>query len=199
MNAPKLQLIGADFFERPVRLRLPFRFGVVTLREAPQMFVRVRIRLGDGREGEGGSADLLVPKWFDKSPELSNEQNFDQLRRSLAMARHSLLGAGSNTPFGLSATVDGAHHAACAAIGLNGLVASYGLALIDRAIIDALGRLQAKSVFRLARENTLGLNAATAADLAGFDFDAFLARLAPAQSIHVRHTVGLVDALTSCK
>jgi hypothetical protein len=196
MNAPKLKLIAADFFERPVRLRLPFRFGNATLRQAPQVFVRVRIKLGDGREGDGVSAELLAPKWFDKSPRLSNEQNFDQLRTSLAMARHSMLAADADTPFGLSAKVDGPHHEACAAIGLNGLVASYGLALIDRAVIDALGRLEGLSVFALVRENRLGLNAATATDLAGFDFDKLLDSLSSAPSIQARHTVGLVDALT---
>ena len=55
--------------------------------QAPQAFVRVRVRLADGREGEGISAELLVPKWFDKSPALTNEDNFDQLRRSLDIAR----------------------------------------------------------------------------------------------------------------
>ena len=116
---------------------MPFRFGIVTLTEAPQAFVHARIRLKDGREAEGGAAELLAPKWFDKDPALTNEQNFDQLRTSLAMARRALLAAGESTAFGLSAAVDGAHHAACATIGLNGLVASYGIALIDRAIIDA--------------------------------------------------------------
>jgi hypothetical protein len=192
----KFSLIAADFFERPVKLRLPFRFGVVTLREAPQVFVRARVRLADGREGEGVSADILAPKWFDKSANLSNEDNFDQLRVSLAMARTALLAAGSNTPFGLSAAIDGPHHDACAKVGLNGLVASFGLALIDRAIIDALGRLEGASVFSLARDNRLGLDATTATDLKGFDFGKLLASLAPAPSIHARHTVGLVDALT---
>ena len=192
----KLSLIAADFFERPVKLRLPFRFGVVTLREAPQVFVRARVKLADGREGEGVSADILAPKWFDKSANLSNEDNFDQLRVSLAMARTALLAAGSNTPFGLSAAIDGPHHDACATVGLNGLVASFGLALIDRAIIDALGRLEGASVFSLARDNRLGLDATTATDLKGFDFGKLLASLAPAPSIHARHTVGLVDALT---
>ncbi|MEN3376083.1 MAG: hypothetical protein V7604_1438 [Hyphomicrobiales bacterium] len=196
MNAPKLKLIAADFFERPIRLRLPFRFGNATLTQAPQVFVRVRIKLADGHESEGVSAEMLAPKWFDKSPELSNEQNFDQLRTSLGMARRSMLAAGTDTPFGLSAKVDRPHHDACAAIGLNGLVASYGLALIDRAIIDALGRLEGASVFALVRDNRLGLNAATATDLAGFDFDKLLGNLAPAPSIQARHTVGLVDALT---
>jgi hypothetical protein len=197
MSAPKLKLIAADFFERPVRLRLPFRFGVVTLTEAPQVFVRARIRLDGGREGEGVSAELLAPKWFDKSPALTNEQNFDQLRQSLAMARNALLAAGIATPFGLSAAVDGPHHDECAKVDLNGLVASFGLALIDRAIIDALGRLEGASVFALVQANRLGLDAAPATDLAGFDFNRLLASLKPAASIHARHTVGLVDALTS--
>ena len=191
-----LALIAADFFERPVKLRLPFRFGVVTLREAPQVFVRARVKLADGREGEGVAADILAPKWFDKSANLSNEDNFDQLRVSLAMARTALLAAGSNTPFGLSAAIDGPDHDACAKVGLNGLVASFGLALLDRAIIDALGRLEGASVFELVKANRLGLNAATATDLKGFDFGKLLASLKPAPSIHARHTVGLVDALT---
>ena len=87
MSKPQLRLIEASFHERPVKLRLPFRFGVITLTEAPQVFVRARIKLADGREGEGVSAELLVPKWFDKSPALTNEDNFDQLRRSLKLAR----------------------------------------------------------------------------------------------------------------
>ena len=146
-EAPRLRLIEARFFERPVRLRLPFRFGVVTLTEAPQVFVRARIRLSDGREGEGVSAELMVPKWFDKSPDLSHEQNFDQLRRALAIARGALLDAGEGTPFGLSAAVEAAIHIACAQEKLGGLIASFGLALLDRAILDALGRIEGQDYF----------------------------------------------------
>src|SRR5262249_44935094 len=46
------------------------------------------------------------------------------------------------------------------------------------------------------KSNRLGLDATTATDLAGFDFDRLLGSLAPARAIHARHTVGLVDALT---
>ena len=64
MSAPKLKLIAADFFERPVKLRLPFRFGVVTLTEAPQVFVRARIRLarrtrGRRRLGRTAGAEMV--------------------------------------------------------------------------------------------------------------------------------------------
>lgn len=196
MSHPRLRLLEASFHERPVKLRLPFRFGVVTLTEAPQAFVRVRIKLADGREGEGVSAELLAPKWFDKSPALTNEDNFDQLRRSLALARRHVLAAGTDTAFGLWAAIEAEHHRASGQAGLNGLVASFGLALIERAIIDALGRIEGVPMFDLTRANSLGLTAATATDLAGFDFDAFLKNLAPAPSIFARHTVGLVDALT---
>jgi L-alanine-DL-glutamate epimerase-like enolase superfamily enzyme len=196
-DAPRLRLVDAQFFERPVRLRLPFRFGAVTLREAPQVFVRARIRFRDGVETEGVAAEMLAPKWFDKSPELSNEDNFDQLRRSLALARDNLIAAGTDTAFGLSAAVDRPHHEACAKVGLNALVASFGLALIDRAIIDALGRRNDEDIFTLARANRLGLTAATAPDLEGFALPAFLSRLRRADSIAARHTVGLIDAMTA--
>lgn len=196
MTAPRLFLMDATFYERPVKLRLPFRFGVITLTEAPQVFVRVRIRHIDGRQGDGVSAELLVPKWFDKSPRLLNEDNFNQLRRSLAIARRHMLGADAETAFGLSAFTEAAHHAACAEAGLNGLIASFGLSLLDRAIIDAIGRLEKTSVFDMVRGNRIGLTAQTAPDLEGFDLDNFLAVLRPGPSIFVRHTVGLVDALT---
>ena len=86
MTAPRLSVTDIAFFERDVVLRLPFRFGVITLREAPQAFVRVRIRCEDGREAEGAAAELIGPKWFDKDPALSNEENIDQLRASCALA-----------------------------------------------------------------------------------------------------------------
>jgi hypothetical protein len=196
MSPIRACLLDAKFYEHPVKLRLPFRFGVVTLREAPQLYVRARIRLRDGREGEGVAAELLVPKWFDKLPELSNEQNFQQLRQSAQLAREHLIAAGTATPFGLSVAAEKEHRAACTAGGLNGLIASFGLAFLERGIVDALARLEARPAFDLVRENRLGVTAEITPDLAGFDLSAFLAGLHPARSIFVRHTIGLVDALT---
>lgn len=198
-EAPRLRLVAAECFERPVVFRLPFRFGAVTLTGAPQAFVRVRIRLADGREGEGVAAEMLAPKWFDKSPALTNEDNFVQLRRSLGLARDLLVDAGTATAFGLTAAVEPTQHAACAQAGLNDLIASFGLALHERAIVDALGRLFDRSVFALVRGNALGLTAVTAPDLAEFDLDKFLGALRPAASIMARHTVGLADALAAAE
>ena len=128
--APRFRIADIELFERDVRLRMPFRFGVVTLTESPQAFVRARIRLEDGREAEGAAAELLAPKWFDKDPALSNEDNFDQLRASLGRAREQYL----------------AHEARSAwahASPGKGLVENYGPAL-HRAIEELSGAQRVK-------------------------------------------------------
>ncbi|QYA13799.1 mandelate racemase [Rhizobium sp. AB2/73] len=190
-----IRLVEAETFERPVKLRLPFRFGAATLREARQIFLRVRIEDAQGRSAEGMAAELMVPKWFDKSPELSNADNENQLRRSLALALDSLGGAGAGTAFGLHAAVEASHHAQAAAEKLNGLVASFGLALANRAILDALCRLEGLTVAQAIKANRPGIDASTARDLAGFDLSGFLVSLQPSASLAARHTVGLVDAI----
>ena len=96
-GAVKLKIAAIEFLERDVRLRMPFRFGVVTLTESPQAFVRCRIRTEDGREAEGAAAELLAPKWFDKNPALTNEDNYEQLRGSLRAARERYLAHGVET------------------------------------------------------------------------------------------------------
>ncbi|MCB2035129.1 MAG: hypothetical protein KDF57_18110, partial [Ottowia sp.] len=71
-DAPCLTIEAIELYERPVHLRLPFRFGVVTLTHCPQAFARVCVRLADGRSAWGAAAELMAPKWFDKNLALSN-------------------------------------------------------------------------------------------------------------------------------
>jgi L-alanine-DL-glutamate epimerase-like enolase superfamily enzyme len=196
-EAPLVTLRAIELYERPVQLRMPFRFGVVTLREAPQAFARVQVRLADGRTAWGAAAELMAPKWFDKNLALSNEDNFGQLRSVLRMARSAYLAdAQPATAFGHFARHHDAHARAAAAQGFNPLLASYGPALIDRAVLDALCRALGVSFYDAMRANLPGMGGAHPA-FAGFDFDAFLATLEPATHIHARHTVGLVDAITA--
>jgi L-alanine-DL-glutamate epimerase-like enolase superfamily enzyme len=173
----KFSVKEIDFFERPVKLRMPFRFGVVTLTEAPQAFVRCRIVIEDKKEAEGAAAELLAPKWFDKNPALSNEDNFEQLRGSLREARAAYLAAGQNTAYGHSRPA-------------IGLVENFGPALLDRALLDALCRALGISFYTAVRDNVPGIG------FAGLDMPGFLRRLKPGSQIAARHTVGLLDPMT---
>lgn len=200
MTALQFLVREVQLYERAVRLRMPFRFGRFTLREAPQCFVRARIELPNSRTQWGAAAELLAPKWFDKNVALSNEDNFDQLRLSLALAAqvytHARL---PRSAFGHFAANYDKLIAAGAAHGLNSLVASFGAAQIDRAILDALARTADCSFYDTIRGNLAGIDVTALPkhlfDLAGFRTDRFLWQLAPAQSIAARHTVGLVDVI----
>jgi hypothetical protein len=197
VEAPRFRIREIELYERPVVLRLPFRFGVVTLRECPQAFARARIELADGAGAWGAAAEMMAPKWFDKNLQLSNEDNFDQLRDVLRMAREAYLSdAAPATAFGHFARHHGGHLAAAQARGFNPLLASYGPALIDRAVLDALCRSRSASFADALRGNLPGMGAAHP-EFAPFDFDAFLAALQPSGSIEARHTVGMVDAITA--
>jgi len=186
------------FFERQVRLRLPFRFGVVTLTEAPQAFARARIALANGKESEGAAAEMLAPKWFDKNPAQSNEADIEQLRASLRLARDAYLADGENTAFGHSIEIYGPQLALGAVSGLNNLTASFGPALIDRALLDALCRALGVPFYDAIRKNVPGITApGWQQDLMAFDMDEFLFDLKPASSIAARHTVGMLDPITA--
>ncbi|HEX2333113.1 MAG TPA: mandelate racemase, partial [Burkholderiales bacterium] len=173
----KFSVKEIEFFERPVKLRMPFRFGVVTLTEAPQAFVRSRIVLENGREAEGAAAELLAPKWFDKNPALSNEQNFEQLRATMRRARDDYLAGGLNTAYGHSRPT-------------VGLVENFGPALLDRALLDALCRALGISFYQAVKTNVPGIT------FPELDMPRFLASLRPADGIAARHTVGLLDPMT---
>jgi hypothetical protein len=179
--APRFRVARIELLERDVRLRMPFRFGVVTLTESPQAFVRARIRLEDGREATGAAAELLAPKWFDKDPALTNEDNVDQLRATLALAREAYLAHEPRTAW--------AH-----AMPGRGLVENYGPALLDRALLDALCRALGVSFNRAVQANLIG-----AGSFEGMDLGAFFATLRPRTLIAARHTVGLVDPITAAE
>src|SRR5919205_4106290 len=97
-DAPRVKVESIERFERDVRLRLPFRFGVTTVTQATQAVIRARISC-EGRSVSGVAAESLAAKWFDKNLALSDEQNLDQLRQSLDIAVELYKARGPDTPF----------------------------------------------------------------------------------------------------
>ncbi|MBX3587095.1 MAG: hypothetical protein KF796_10660 [Ramlibacter sp.] len=184
MTAPRLRVRSVSLFERPVTLRLPFRFGAATVTRCPQAFVRAVVEV-DGRTFEGASAELMVPKWFDKNPALTHEQNFEQLRESLRAAREAYAGAGGQaSAFALHQAASEQAIAAAMARGLPRLAAQMGPAQIDKAVADAV-----------LRAAGLGWVDGLRAGVLGEPWSATLPLVKPG-TVTLRHTVGLADRLT---
>ena len=195
-NAPTLVIREIETGVRPVQLRMPFRFGSVTLSACPQLFVRVSAEVTGRGVSVGHAAELMVPKWFDKRPEFTLADNVTQLAESVELASQAYLFDSPAKAFELF----GRHHAGVQSQahrrGFTQLTASFGQAVIDRAVIDAVCKSLDLSFFDAARSNAFGLEAhALIADMQGFDFDAWLERLSPSTTIAARHTIGMLDEL----
>ena len=195
-EAPQLSVLDVQCFEWPFALRLPFRFGVITVTEGRQAVVRVRVALDGGREAWGTAAESLAAKWFDKDPRWSDAQNLDQLRRALEIAAAYYRAAGAKTAFAHFADSYAPQLESCGKEGLNPLVASFGPALLDRAVLDALCRSLGVPFYDAIQRNLPGIGAHPALpDLTQGELERMLPSLKPAQSIALRHTVGLVDPI----
>lgn len=200
MDQPlRFQVGEIRFSERDVVLRLPFRFGAATVTSCPQVYVQARIRFADGSTSQGCAAEMMIPKWFDKNPALSNEENFQQLRDALVAARAAYCAdASARTAWQHFAQHYQALMNTGAAAGLNPLAASYGPALLDRAILDAL-LLKLNCSFAAGMSaNVAGIalrGSGLASDLRDFDMARFLSLQMPRKQIAARHTVGLADAI----
>lgn len=194
----RYRITAVERFEWPFTLRMPFRFGVITVRHGRQAVLRARIATEDGREGWGVAAETLAAKWFDKNQALTDADNENQLRRSLELACEAGLAHGAETAFGHYANRYRGHVAACAAEALNPLIASYGQALLDRACFDALLKLAGLSFDAGMRGNLGGMAPhPIIADLGDFDCSRLLAAVPTPSSMAARHTVGLVDPITA--
>lgn len=192
---PRFRVRNLASFERALTFRHPFRFGAVTVTGAPQLFLLAEIEAEDGRRSLGATAELMVPKWFDKNPALTPEQTVDELRRALDIARELYLAHPLDTAFGLHAACHDEVLARCAREGIPGLAAAFGPAQIDKAVLDALLRAEGRDVFSGLRENVVGVDTRLTPDLDDVSIRDWLASRTPQDQVMVRHTVGMMDAL----
>src|SRR5436190_2922878 len=181
--------------ERSVAFEHPFRFGAITVNGAPEAIVLVEIEFEDGRRSVGATAELMVPKWFNKDPELSPDETVAQLRCALHFARDLYLKHPSDTAFGLHAACYDQRIARCARADIPALAARYGPAELDKAILDALLRAHGMDIFTGLKKNIAGLDARLTPDIDNAIIGNFLASRAPNSRILLRHTIGMLDAL----
>ena len=185
---------------RNAHTRMPFRFGVITMRASPMLTLEVEVEDGGGRRARGYAADFLAFRWFDKRPERSLADNCADLLRTVEAARALYLEAGRDglaTPFALWRATHGEIERIALGDGFNRLGASFGSSMLERAVIDALGRCAGRSLFELVRDDLLGIElGAISPELRGREVHPFLPER-PLAHLAVRHTVGLLDPITA--
>ncbi|MDE0888914.1 MAG: hypothetical protein OSA40_05590 [Phycisphaerales bacterium] len=193
-----LELVDHQLGQQSVRTRLPFKFGVQVLRQVPLAELQLTVATADGRRGTGRASDLLVPKWFEKNPDTTPEEDSAALARSVetavAMAEIVTRTAGPHPIF------DIAEIARIEQVGTRDhrdadvLVRGFGVAMLERAMIDAACRLADLSFDEALRQNIFGFSASRLIPEVGDWSPSSLP--APATSMAVRHTVGMLDPLT---
>ncbi len=192
-----LRIVEVALAQTPCRTRLPFRFGAVTLTAAALLTCRVLARGADGRTAQGWSADLMVPRWFRKDPTRPIEADVAALHdAALGAARAAVARTATRpaTPFDLWHELFAERVLALPTGAPDQLERGFGVALLERAVLDACCRLLARPFATALREDAFGFcPEAIHGDLAGWDWRAALPR--PAERIALRHTVGMLDPL----
>lgn len=193
----RIRVVEAGLFMTDCHTRLPFRFGISTLTFAPLCTLRILIETADGKRSEGFAGDLLVPKWFEKDPDKSAGDDVLALIGSAKVAIDLVRDdAGQyQTVFDHWWKLYTECVASPSPQASDLLVRGFGVALVERAMIDAGCRAVGVSFFEALRSKVLGFEPARAdGQLRHWTPSATLPE-APATSIAVRHTVGLLDAL----
>ena len=178
--------------------RLPFRYGSATLTKCPQATLRVEIEAA-GRRTAGFSGDCFPPAWFDKTPGKSFAQQIDDMLWVIAAAEREFSAALREPAPLFPAWFEASHsvHAQAAARELPALLASFGVSMVERALIDAIARAAHLSFRQTVAENLLALEPSRVhPQLAGMAPNDWLPKQ-PLADIFVRHTVGLGDPLTA--
>lgn len=197
MSNPKLRIVDSRVVVRNAFTRLPFRFGVVTMEAAPVGILQVEVEFENGARAIGVASDFLAYKWFDKSPEKTPADNVADLLQALRDARNIYSGAEFGTPYGLWFSTREEIEAKSLARGFNRLGASFASSMMERAVIDAVGRHSGQTFDQMVRSNSLSID--PAALLKEVSYDDILEALPerPLEEVALRHTVGLVDPISA--
>lgn len=175
----------------PVQTRIPFRYGIAEMTRAPHVLLRVRIETEAGT-ASGWASEHLPPKWFIKDAALPFAEEVRILAGAILASVDAVAEIEAEHAFGLVQQLDARQRAWADVAGVSGLVAGLGVALVERALIDAVCRLGRTTFADALDDGTLGFAAEQVhPELTGTArFRAHRGR-----TIAVRHTVGLADPL----
>lgn len=162
---------------------MPFRYGIATMTEVPQLVARLAFEIG-GQTHHGLAADLLPPKWFTKDPARGLAEEIDEMLRVIRAAVRHAQDLRAATAFDFWRELYGAQMAWAAAENLPPLLANFGTSFVERALIHAVCRAHGTSLGGAVRGGLLGAP------------EMSLPSRLP-DTVFARHTVGLSDPITA--
>lgn len=189
-----ITLRSAELFRLELHARMPFRYGIATMTDVPQVILRATFEL-EGKMETGLAADLLPPKWFTKDPARKLDEEIDEmlrvLRRAVAHARE----IEAPTAFAFWRELYAAQSAWGARENLAPLLSNFGTSFVERALAHAICRLRGTSLAGALGDNVFGIElGALHAPLARSAPQDWLPAT-PSSRVFARHTVGLADPI----
>jgi hypothetical protein len=156
-SIPRLRLVDASLHRIETRTRMPFRFGIAVMTHAPHVVLQGTFEIG-GQTFTGLAAEGLLPKWFDKTPDKSAEQEIDELLLVIRQAVRTARTLQPASAFDFWQQLYAAQMPWAAESKLPPLLAHFGVSMIERAALDALEGSQKTNLSEVLRENLAGLD-----------------------------------------
>src|SRR5690625_2752047 len=144
----------------PIQTRIPFRYGIATMVKAPHVVVKITLRDGRGAEANGFASEHLPPKWFTKDPATTFSDEISAMVQVIEQACHFARGLEGESAFDIWQKLDGLQHEWANRENLPGLLVSLGVALVERALLDATCRLLNSDFATALSEGILGFSPA---------------------------------------
>ena len=194
----KISLKATRLGLRNSTTRIPFRYGNACLTRCPQAVLAATVEVA-GKRQVGYSGECLPPSWFDKSADKDFAQQIDDMLAAIDLAtlsfRDVLARPSRFFPAWLAANQQvqdlGGQR------DMTPLLSSFGFSMLERAVLDAICRAHDVSFADAVRSNLFGIEpGAVHQELVGCQPRQWLPAR-PADSIYVRHTIGLGDPLTA--
>ncbi|MCC7495519.1 MAG: hypothetical protein IT204_24425 [Fimbriimonadaceae bacterium] len=194
--AARWRVVAAWQAIRPVTTRLPFKYGAAVLTKVPVLHLGLRLEGPRGQQATGYSADCLPPGWFDKRPGRTLRDDVASLLFTVDQAVATALAAEPRTAFEHWLAAYHAVRRVGLARGETPLTCGFGPALLERALLCALGRAAGCEFHQTLRTNLAGLDFAALNSLLGSLTPERVLAVDPLETIGVRQTIGLLDPLT---
>ncbi len=186
----------AELVRCDLRARMPFRYGIATMTDVPQLVARLTFEI-DGKTQRGLAADLLPPKWFTKDPDTLFEADLAEMLAVIQNASRIAENA-AQKPVSFFAWWQALHEEQASWAKLRSqpaLLANLGVSLLERAVLDGLCRATNTPLHPLMRSEALQIDFGEIhPELRGRKVASVVLER-PLAQVLVRHTVGLGDPL----